>query len=46
MIIEQDVREINKTVKNSTAKPRNAGLLIYQKNVEILSVYIKGLQRL
>ena len=41
MIIELDFQEINKTVKNSTAKPRNSSLWIYQRHVEILSVYIK-----
>ena len=46
MVIKLDFREINKKVKNSTAKPRDASLQIYQRNIEILSVYIKGWQTL
>ena len=38
MVIEIDSPEINRTVKNSTAKPRNSSL----QNIKILSLYIKG----
>ena len=49
MIIEQDFREINKTVKNSKAKPRNPSLNLSEKRRDIVSVHQRkadSLQRL
>ena len=39
--LQINVDKISKTVKNSTVKPRNFSLHIYQKRPEILPVYIK-----
>ena len=41
IIIEVNFEKIGKAVKNSTAKPRNLSLWIFQKLLETLSVYIK-----
>ena len=40
-IVEQDFEKISKTLKNSTGKPRNFSLRIYQKRLEVLPVYNK-----
>ena len=49
MIIQLDFREIHKTVKNSTAKPRNSSLCVSEKRRDIVSVHQRAadsLQRL
>ena len=41
IILTSPLEKISKTANNSTAKPRNISLQIYQKRLEILLVYIK-----